>query len=246
MDNVNELEDFLDRMQGFISNARKRGHAAIQIKDLENAFPEINKSDEKIIQEIVDYLSTVYDRDFIPYERWISYLKKQVEQKHAWSEEDERIKYNLIKYCGLCRNMSCCGRDKVDEAIAWIKFIKERVQPQLQREWSEDDRGNLLDVKCIIDEIWHNKVAREEIGHGLEELKSLWLWLDNLYQRVEYPQDQQKLSKEQSEALCDAIIKETISWLKEQDEMIGISFQEDFIERYKEYMKNKAKYIHNI
>lgn len=37
----------------------------------------------------------------------------------------------------------------------------------------------------------------------------------------------------------DAFIEKAISWLKEQDEMIGISFEEDFIERFKKYMKGK-------
>ena len=35
----------------------------------------------------------------------------------------------------------------------------------------------------------------------------------------------------------DAFIEKAISWLKEQDEMIGVSFQEDFLERFKDYMK---------
>lgn len=37
----------------------------------------------------------------------------------------------------------------------------------------------------------------------------------------------------------DAFIEKAIEWLKCQDEMIGISFEEDFIERFKDYMKGK-------
>ena len=37
----------------------------------------------------------------------------------------------------------------------------------------------------------------------------------------------------------DAFIEKAISWLKEQDEMIGVSFQEDFLERFKNYMKGE-------
>ena len=37
----------------------------------------------------------------------------------------------------------------------------------------------------------------------------------------------------------DAFIKKAISWLKEQNEMIGVSFQEDFLERFKNYMKGE-------
>ena len=37
----------------------------------------------------------------------------------------------------------------------------------------------------------------------------------------------------------DAFIEKLISWLKEQEEMVGISFQEDFLERCKTYMKGE-------
>ena len=37
----------------------------------------------------------------------------------------------------------------------------------------------------------------------------------------------------------DAFIEKAISWLKEQNEMIGVSFQEDFLERFKDYMKGE-------
>lgn len=37
----------------------------------------------------------------------------------------------------------------------------------------------------------------------------------------------------------DAFIKKACEWLKEQDEIIGISFTEDFILRFKNYMKRE-------
>jgi hypothetical protein len=55
--------------------------------------------------------------------------------------------------------------------------------------WNEEDKGNLLDVKCIIDEVWHNQDVREKIDYSCKELESLWNWLDNIWQRVEYPSD---------------------------------------------------------
>ena len=35
----------------------------------------------------------------------------------------------------------------------------------------------------------------------------------------------------------DAFIDKAVKWLKEQEEMVGISFQEDFLERFQNYMK---------
>lgn len=37
----------------------------------------------------------------------------------------------------------------------------------------------------------------------------------------------------------DAFIEKACEWLKEQDEIIGISFTEDFILRFKNYMKRE-------
>ena len=38
---------------------------------------------------------------------------------------------------------------------------------------------------------------------------------------------------------ADAFLEKAISWLKEQDAMIGVSFQEDFLERFQDYMKGE-------
>lgn len=37
----------------------------------------------------------------------------------------------------------------------------------------------------------------------------------------------------------DVFIEKAISWLKEQDEIILVSFQEDFLERFRNYMKGE-------
>ena len=46
-----------------------------------------------------------------------------------------------------------------------------------------------------------------------------------------------------TEDLCvimgDTLIEKAIEWLKDQEEIIGISFQEDFIERFKYDISNK-------
>lgn len=35
----------------------------------------------------------------------------------------------------------------------------------------------------------------------------------------------------------DAFIEKACEWLREQEEMVGVSFQEDFLERFKNYME---------
>ena len=45
-------------------------------------FPELEESDdERIRNEIITYLSTVDDKELIPYESWIAWLERNVEQK---------------------------------------------------------------------------------------------------------------------------------------------------------------------
>lgn len=77
-----------------------------------------------------------------------------------------------------------------EDMIAWLE---KQVQKLIL---SEESRGNLLEVKCIIDEVWHNQSIREKISRSCEELESLWHWLDNIWQRVEYSKTQ-NLSDEQ-------------------------------------------------
>lgn len=48
------------------------------ISDLQDLFPELAESGgEKIRKEIITYLSTVDDKELIPYESWIAWLEKQ-------------------------------------------------------------------------------------------------------------------------------------------------------------------------
>ena len=51
----------------------------------------------------------------------------------------------------------------------------------------------------------HNKKEREEIGYTCEELETLWHWLDNIWQKVDYPQGIWKPSEDQMATLWDAI-----------------------------------------
>jgi len=59
-----------------------------------------------------------------------------------------------------------------------------------------------------------------------------------------YTVDYTKLNKRRDEeeieyTRTDAFIEKAAEWLKEQDEMVGISFTEDFIVRFRNYMKEE-------
>ncbi len=98
--------------------------------------------------------------------------------------EDERIRKTLIRLF-TANNVEDYGEVTNKQIIAWL----EKQGKEKPVEWSEEDKINLIYTKCIIDEIWHNQYVREEIGRSSEELELLWHWLDNIWQRVEYPQN---------------------------------------------------------
>ena len=80
METITAFEDFLDRMQGLLDNAKKQGHIIVRVEDLENAFPELAESDdERIRNEIISALKFANHKGV--YDKHIAWLEKKVEQK---------------------------------------------------------------------------------------------------------------------------------------------------------------------
>lgn len=76
---------------------------------------------------------------------------KKIEQKTAWSEEDEKILNCIITdYEGEIANLSDTPIDKQAESLYWqyISWLKS-LRPQPKQEWSEED-SNML--QSILDE----------------------------------------------------------------------------------------------
>lgn len=133
-------------------------------------------------------------------------MQSKEEKTNELSEEDIKnlnrvstILYEAGQVQNWWREERLIPREESDYLCNWLKSLKDRVQPK--QEWSEEDKGNLLDVKCIIDEIWHCQYIRGEIDRSCEELESLWSWLDNIWQKLEYPSSTWKPSEEQIRAL---------------------------------------------
>lgn len=87
-------------------------------------FPELYESEnERIKNEIIDYISTADDKELIPYESWIAWIEKQ-------SNKDEEI---LIL------------KDQIESLHAAIKALKEAHKIELEKQgeqnstWSEYD-----------------------------------------------------------------------------------------------------------
>lgn len=89
MGNIKKFEDFLDKMQGLLDNAKKQGHIIVRVEDIENTFPELKESeDEKIRKGIIRNLEYLANRAE-------GFVKDDLKEKIAWLEKQS--KSNLIE-----------------------------------------------------------------------------------------------------------------------------------------------------
>ncbi len=89
-------------------DAIERANSLLSSNELGNAWiykvlPELKEinDDDKIREEIIDYLSTVDDKELIPYESWISWIEKQGEQNPADKVEPKFNVGDWIIFDGL-------------------------------------------------------------------------------------------------------------------------------------------------
>lgn len=103
MNNINKFEDFLDRMQGILDNAKKQGHIIVRVEDLEKTFPELAESEgEKVREELIKHLKEGAEGyepagDSSDYQRWLAWLEKQgqVKESDISQHEIETCKENV-------------------------------------------------------------------------------------------------------------------------------------------------------
>ena len=94
---------------------------------------------------------------------------------------------------------------------------KNRVEEIIRNLWKKDD-GNISEHR-----IYYNKALQEVQC----ELDTIFINFEETMKGVQIYNDYKE----------EQWIEKACNWLREQKEMIGISFQEDFIERFKMAMK---------
>ena len=99
---------------------------------------------EKTLGEVAGYQT---DDGILAHKCAIAAVNKLYKQKYSWSEKDEKM-LNDILMCGEHH----CYLD--DGNIAWLKSIKDRVQPQQKQEWSKEDSERILRIHQFI---WANR-----------------------------------------------------------------------------------------
>ncbi len=96
------------------------------LQDLVYIIPELKESeDDRIKREIIDYLSTVDDKELIPYESWIAWLEKQGENE----DKDIETKLSHAHFEGEIE-----GRDKVlsNPEKYGLQKIADKVEPKFK------------------------------------------------------------------------------------------------------------------
>ena len=121
------------------------------------------------------------------------------EQKPVWSEEDEVVVKDI---CDKLNRLSMIyvGNESIvcQEDIKWLKFLKDRVQPQPKQEWNEEDEKQYRGAIAICNSLGHTNTAD---------------WL-----KSHRPQSQWKPSEEMLEALYRVIPENTMEI--SEDEML--------------------------
>ena len=88
-----------------------------------------------------------------------------VEQKPAWSEDDEKIANNLISQLGNLCTRKLIKEETKDKYVNWIKSLKDRVQPKI--EWSEEDERKYIQAIEALEDF-----GKFELADWLKEHKN--------------------------------------------------------------------------
>jgi hypothetical protein len=103
-------------------------------------------------------------------------LKKQDEQKSAWSEEDEKMMSSTVFYLNEFKEGYQEGAQK---CISWLKSLKDRVHPK--HEWSEEDE--MKRNYCI-------HLLEGQDSHGAEECVG---WLKSLKHQSQWKPSERQI-----------------------------------------------------
>jgi len=152
-----------------------------------------------------------------------------VEQKPAWSEEDEEIVEALNDYVKnldiLFSKIKIGDKDILSKEFrgkvqSWLKYLKNRIQPQ--QEWGEEDNEHL---ERILKEL-ENQYQRPINSPYLDKIESDYNWLKYLKDKVQLKQEWSEKDKHMLQKVIDfmkhpdlikatpTLSKSTINWLE--------------------------------
>ena len=97
----------------------------------------------------------------------------KVEQKPAWSEEDEKLVKNLISTLSNLYARNLIEKETKEKYINLLKPLKDRVQPK--QEWSEEDKKRMNHIIQFLEDKdrWKDSERAFPIEEDIRWLKSL-------------------------------------------------------------------------
>ena len=130
MDNIKKFEDFLDRMQGLLDEAKKCGHIIVRVEDLENAFPELEeREDERIRQALIEMIyetpSIECEEDYnLSKEDILTWLEKQGKTFTKKDIDEVFVERACDAYCNLCDTKECVNIGECD----WVERFRKLLR----------------------------------------------------------------------------------------------------------------------
>lgn len=154
---IQEKAERYNKAYKVAENIHKCSSNPAEIKRMEQIFPELIESEDEMVREaIISGMTALKEQGketfaAIHINDCIAWLEKQgekkelkkIEDKPAWSEEDDYMLESIISDFAA-GHKSSIGQEK------WLKFLKERVQPQSKQEWSEEDVNALNRIIAIL------------------------------------------------------------------------------------------------
>ena len=126
--------------------------------ELEKQKPAWSKKDDVMVHDILGWLPAKsrpeYNQRRVD---WLKSLKGRVQPKQEWSEEDEGFLNLLLAIFTNEHPNGVFSTDGItvfkgncvtsNKIIAWLKSLKDRVQPQPKQEWKQENREELTEFE---------------------------------------------------------------------------------------------------
>lgn len=162
----------------------KKGYLTYTVEDIGEDSYKLQAYSKDGDKGCTEFLTIGYEKDY-----------ELVESKPIeWSEEDKKMLEKVIANIE-CPPCTTANYKPIREMVDWLKFLKDRVQPQPKQEWSKNDEIALADA------LWCCKQAAS-IAKDENDMGNIWFaenWLNSLS-----PQNRWKPTEEQMKAIMYA------------------------------------------
>lgn len=173
------LQQVLNDMKNDVDYFVRYAEAFVKEQEHKSAWSD---EDESYINNAIAACRSLYG-EYSETAHWLKSLKDRVQPKQEWSEEDkemfDRIDESLYYYATKLRcEKDYSLADAVKEEQSWLFSLKNRIQPQPQQEWSEEDEE-------MTEDLIKGCLSSEKTHHLVHTSKEIVDWLDSVKNRMQ-------------------------------------------------------------